>query len=64
VTAAGVPSWLQTPLDAGGTLRTSIGDWGAAITARTFRGQITLVKQPPVDAKPAAPGGTGAGDPG
>jgi hypothetical protein len=51
-------------LDAGGTLRTSIGDWGAAITARTFRGQITLVKQPPVDAKPAAPGGTGAGDPG
>ena len=40
-----------------GTLRTSIGDGGAAITARTFRGQISLVKQPEVDVNPAAPGG-------
>jgi DUF4097 and DUF4098 domain-containing protein YvlB len=42
---------------AGGTLRTSIGDGGAAITARTFRGRISLVKQPEVDPNPAAPGG-------
>ena len=40
-----------------GTLRTSIGDGGAAITARTFRGRISLVKQPEVDVNPAAPGG-------
>ena len=40
-----------------GTLRTTIGDGGAAITARTFRGQISLVKQPEVVVNPAAPGG-------
>jgi hypothetical protein len=40
-----------------GTLRTSIGDGGAAITARTFRGRISLLKQPEVDINPAAPGG-------
>ncbi len=41
----------------GGVLRTTIGDGGAAITARTFRGRISLVKQPEVDPNPAAPGG-------
>jgi DUF4097 and DUF4098 domain-containing protein YvlB len=42
---------------AGGTLRTTMGDGGAAITARTFRGRISLIKQPEVDPNPAAPGG-------
>ncbi|MBP2647508.1 MAG: hypothetical protein H6Q77_1132 [Gemmatimonadetes bacterium] len=48
---------LKGKPSASGTLRTSIGDGGAAITARTFRGRISLLKQPEVDANPAAPGG-------
>ncbi len=55
--AGGIRSEFTLPSAARGSVRTSIGDGGAAITARTFSGHISLVKQPEVDPNPAAPGG-------
>jgi hypothetical protein len=40
-----------------GTVRSSIGDGGAAVIARTFKGRISLVKQPEVDINLSVPAG-------
>lgn len=41
----------------GPLLRASIGDGGASVIARTFKGRITLVKQPEVEVNPGAAAG-------
>lgn len=48
---------LRGKPSASGTLRTTIGDGGAAIIARTFRGRSSLVKQPEVDPNLSTPAG-------
>lgn len=46
-----------------GTIRTSIGDGGAAVIARTFKGRISLVKQPEPDINLTVPGGVSGTNP-
>ncbi len=46
-----------------GTVRATIGDGGAAVIARTFKGRITLVKQPEPDINLTVPGGVSGTSP-
>jgi hypothetical protein len=55
--AGGIQSEFPLRGIAKGSVRTTIGDGGAAITARTFSGRISLVKQPEVDPNLTTTGG-------
>ena len=46
-----------------GTVRATIGDGGAAVIARTFKGRITLVRQPEPDINLTVPGGVSGTSP-
>jgi hypothetical protein len=48
---------LARPASRGAPIRASIGDGGASVIARTFKGRISLVKQPEVEVNPGAPAG-------
>jgi hypothetical protein len=46
----------------GAPIRTSIGDGGASVIARTFKGRISLVKQPEVEVNVSPAGGVSGSD--